>query len=610
MNTRAFQRRKSGNMLVFTTAVTMAIIVPLLLFTLWYVRTLGSHQEQTTAAQGAALAAADSLGRIVVEDSEFGYVGLSDYAPIGPNTQAYDGQNLPVRGINTIFATIRLDMILADQINDPTMKAIAQRDYTDAMKTKNYLIAQLQDAIAVSPTTDFRDINGLPVRPYADALAAYNKNIIRMTGTANQVDPTTFKLTLGCLSTPGSTNTPIPQPTTFANVATSSTINEPLIAGGPPVAMYKSYVDDVYDGLDFVFGGCDAQIRLVNPGLFTTTVASLPWAVPTIVKVDADQIFAGGHGNPSSSTVHLTACAQPASVYDPRPTPGALKIDFPDGAIPELTKPGDILKSPLTTTPTTTLKSPVTGDFPPAPLVPITGGMPIIGTTPPPNQLFGTGTYDWLKRAGVRPNVQSVLDFMAKPFDPTNPAQTAAYEWDANGNVIYKVLPPTAAGYQVMASNMQLYGLSNAPLTSSNGNSYDFTSSDTAIQPGRMIGGLHAGEPLIDPTLAVAPLNQILISSADFLADPRTTAYGASILLLAFLAAQKARRRRLLNFQQVGILSATITVLTACGGAPPPPPPDAVLSIHSANAPIARTTYTKWGMSVEFQFKKHTGASS
>jgi heme/copper-type cytochrome/quinol oxidase subunit 2 len=58
---RPTKRPESGSMLVFGTAITIAIVAVLAFFSLSYVRLLGSSSEQRTAIEAAALAAARDL---------------------------------------------------------------------------------------------------------------------------------------------------------------------------------------------------------------------------------------------------------------------------------------------------------------------------------------------------------------------------------------------------------------------------------------------------------------------------------------------------------------------------------------------------------------------
>ncbi|MFX8700516.1 hypothetical protein ABTM56_20650, partial [Acinetobacter baumannii] len=74
---------------------------------------LATHSESKNAIEAAALAAAADLSRIVVNTPEYGFISLSDAAPIGKSTSASDQYYLPVRSINSIIGTCRLENQLA-----------------------------------------------------------------------------------------------------------------------------------------------------------------------------------------------------------------------------------------------------------------------------------------------------------------------------------------------------------------------------------------------------------------------------------------------------------------------------------------------------------------
>src|ERR1700679_4027494 len=115
-------RAARGNMLVFITACTIGLLAALAFFCLGYVLLIGSNNEQRTAIEAASLAAARDLSMIAVNsnsagtNSNYGWISLSDYAPVTSTTLATDQWDTPVRSINTILGTIRLDLIIADQI--------------------------------------------------------------------------------------------------------------------------------------------------------------------------------------------------------------------------------------------------------------------------------------------------------------------------------------------------------------------------------------------------------------------------------------------------------------------------------------------------------------
>jgi hypothetical protein len=252
---KAKLRKQRGNMIVFIGAVTLGLVLAILFFALKYTRMLGSNQEQRTAIEGAALQVANDISRIVYEDPNFGIIALSDFAPIGANTLAADGQPTPVRGINTVLGTVRLDMIIADAVSNPQMQSLALADYKNAVKANNNLQAALVDACSTSPQNTHLDWDGNPVNVYSDALVAYNQNIIRMSGSQSAIDPASMKITLGILTKGAATNTAVPQPSNYSNVSSSQTQVETI--NNVATTVYKSYTNIPYDSQPFIFSGVD-----------------------------------------------------------------------------------------------------------------------------------------------------------------------------------------------------------------------------------------------------------------------------------------------------------------------------------------------------------------
>ena len=427
----AFKRNKQGNVIVFMTAVSCTFLLALLLFTLSMSRFLGTNHEQKSSVDAAALAAAKDLSRIVIDDPNFGMIGLSDSAPIGHATLAQDGYYTQVHSINSIFGTIRLDMIIADELNDPVMMQFAKRDYANARIAANNLVGILQASLLPSSGTavaaaaassmsavgggggggsaggstngNFVDAYGNQVFPYDDAVGAYQSNAIRMAGSSQYIEGS-MKLTLGSLLGGGPTNTPIPQPSNFANVSGGQSYD----------GDYMSYVDAPYDSIDFVFAGVGESIKLVDSTKFVTDDGSLPYTIPTIVKAEADTKLLSGGQDIAGRIVHAVACAQPASTADPLPAPGKLTITFIGKHVGKLKTPADLITDPELGSPPATITSPSNGDVPgTGTLAPITWPFP---GSPTMGNVYSGGIYDWIRKNRLKPRPDAVLAMMNQPF--------------------------------------------------------------------------------------------------------------------------------------------------------------------------------------------------
>lgn len=488
------RRPSRGSTLVLVLAIVLGIILLLLFFGLKFVRMLGSHQEQKTAIEAAALAAARAMSRVVIEDPTFGFIGISDAAPKGVGTAAADKYGLPVRSINSILATIRLDMIIADKINAPMVRQFAKRDYTLAMQAVDRLNTALRDA--ADQTSSVRDIDGQPIDAYSEALAAYQENQVRMQGGQSQIVPGSLKLTMGCVDG-APTNTPIPLP------ESQDDLSDDQYANG----CYLAYRNAPYKDCDFVFAATASSIGLVDYKKFKETLPGLPYVIPTVVRAEADQKFDGRdqYGKLTSHTVHAAACAETSCTRDPRPAPGAFILSFPDGMIPELGKFSQLFTDPGLNTVTMTIHTATVDDYP-APnsrLVPMPP-QAVLGSNPSIATVSSRAFYDWLRAGGPGVSVQAAIDMAKGGISPTTSKTMGfmtVYRFARDGGIQQKSY--LMENIYVPNSHQQLVGVSakpdiNAPLT---GYTYSIIISDQVYHLGRQTGGKHGGEPIPDQRL-------------------------------------------------------------------------------------------------------------
>jgi hypothetical protein len=529
-------------MLAIITAVTVGIIAFIAFFSLAYVRFLGSSNEQKTAIESAALAAARDISRIAVNTPEYGWVSLSDSAPTGANTVAGDSFKVSVRGINSIIASIRLNLIIANKLNDDNLKAIIKQDLTQAKAAQTALGTALSNAIISGNTA--QDINGSTINVYQDSENAYKQNQIRMTGSSNYKTGS-LKLALGAIQGGSITNTPVPKPEAWDNLPSTAKQN----------GFYLSYVNMPFDGTDFVLAGIGDGIKLLDPKQWVASVNGLPYQLPTIVQAEAVQQVSSNQAD-SLLNVRSVACAQPANISDPKPAPGSLTFSFPDGLCPEVKGPGDILTNvALNDGDNTTFQTSKNGDFPfpraalppYAPFSTITNQTwPYIdlGLAQSTGNVFRRALFDWWKRAGIKLDMESAYTMLTdSKYNFTSPSPVMV-TWKSpatlnsskvyalgeipNGNLhIYKVDGKTGMinyttnaltpiKYSVSGEN-QLYSENlNAIKKSAIGklqlafeipiigeqiqvdllDKWDVYIRDQVYQPGSSSGGAHNGEPM------------------------------------------------------------------------------------------------------------------
>jgi hypothetical protein len=485
-------KRDAGNVLPLIVAVTAFVLLVLVILGLKYVRILGSYQEQRTAIDAAALAAAKSLSRIVVEDPNLGFISLSDAAPIGKGTMAQDGYYLPVQSINTVLGTIRLDMIVADYMQDPIMKQCAIDDYQKAMKAQQKLMDALK--AAAQPGGTGVDMDGNVVNPTQDATDAYTTNQVRLTGTPTSLVPGSLKLSLGYIDGLRS-NIPIPQP---ASVDAGAQQQQDS-------GYYKANVDVPYNNESFILAALGDDVTLVDRRLFKDTLPGLAYSIPTVVKCEADEQYSerDTQNQLATKNVHATSAAEIGVFKDKRPNPGAFTLRILDSApIPEISTLGSIFKQgQIVNSPCDVLQTPLTGDYPDTQATPYLFSSTMgfdVPSHPQLGQALSVAFYDWVRRSGTNINVKSLVDTLNAPLQPgPNAGQLHQFQVTPQGTIGYQVT--AASDTNLPISQNQWRAIGGLAFTSTNNFQYDVFLTDFVHVPGKTTGGKHAGEPLDMP---------------------------------------------------------------------------------------------------------------
>ncbi len=478
----------------------------------------------------AALAAAGSISDIVVDTPEFGFVSLADSPADGAGTAAGDGFALPVRGINTIIATSRLDLIIADKLDQSLMEELAENDRKAALSAKDQLIVAIKTSLERNGAA--KDKTGVSVNPFADAQTAYEK-----ANGDNKLAPNSLRLTLGSLNGGDATTVKIPEPQSSGTVKVSDQVD----------GYYKSFVNVPYKKIDFVFGGIGKMLKLVPNSQWQAEIQGLPYQIPTIVKAEIVDSDATG----KTENVKEVACAQPASSRLPVLTKGALTMSFPDGPVPEIGHPDDCYKLEQLNSlesGSMDLLSAQSGDFPldsDAAMAPLKWPLTGTGAYEPTANVWRLALYDWIRGAGPTANIDSVVDMQkvqldrakpanilwtasiergksAEPIEPISSGIAHIFEFDADGIVVYrsKAIEPYPL---YVASDQQLYGEKFGAITYSTIGIrevfvpttptpkklvfravWDVYIRDNVRNLGPKAGGKHGGEPLCMPVLAAA----------------------------------------------------------------------------------------------------------
>ncbi len=483
----ATTRNQSGNLTVLTVVFLIAIILPILFFGLSYLKIMASYQGQKSAIDVASLSVAQDLGTIVIEDANVGFISLSDFAPNGSATLATDGYPLTVRSINSLLATTRLELILADKLTDPILVNCANADYNRVMTAKTALVTALQAAVA--PGGSAMDKDGNIIRPYDKALNAYNAvNIKKMVDGTTNIKANSLTIELGYVEDLV-TNMPIPRPAVYAELSSADQ------EGG----FYKSGRNIPYQGKAFVFAAGGNSAALVDFRRYKSTIAGLPYQIPTVVCCRAEQVYNETDAISGSRvrSVTATSCARPACLVDTKPKAGLFGIS---GGVPlNMTPyPGNFYQLlthiDLYNCPADAVYTPINDDYPISSTALI--AVPELSNRkhPPFGHLMRLAFFDWLRKAGPCINVSSMFTAMQAPADFTAVASTTAMSIDRNG-VFTIVAVPFDPLRAIPASHKQLYAVTGGAFPSANG-AFDVFLKDQVRNLGRVNGGKHGGEPL------------------------------------------------------------------------------------------------------------------
>lgn len=394
-------RSDRGNMLAMV-AATAFLIIAVMMFGLQYLSVNRGHMEQKTAAEAAALAVAQDIGRIMINTPECGNVCLLDHAPAGQGTIADDNWFCATHSINELMAIARLDYIIADQLGDDFMKQLALQHRQNVIDAKDKLIDVIKASLKPGGTA--KDIYGNDIKPYDDALAIYTSNNAKI---SNYIAPS-LTIELGCLEGGIGTQVALPKPESKASVNASAKM------GG----CYVSEQDVEYSGEHFVFASTGKQVGLGDLSKWREAISGLPYQMPAVVKVEADQKFID---QGKEFVMHFAACASPGNDIK-HPTGGAFVVEFPDGPCPELTKPKELFEWDEMKKAKCSILSVDNGDFPvdtEATIGSPPWPQPAWSKSPPPaSDVSKLGLFDWLRSAGSGVNIDSFMGMLNGNFDP------------------------------------------------------------------------------------------------------------------------------------------------------------------------------------------------
>lgn len=439
-----------------------------------------------SATEAAALAAAQQMSRIVIDDPYFGYIGLSDQAPAGSALIASDGEPLPVICINTVISSARTHLIIADTLEDEYMHNLALEECAQARRAANLLQSALQESLSSNSKREFRDWQGNPIAPYAAAKKAYRANIFDVK-ESNAPETVDLTLTLGWDNGCGSTLSRPPAGEKYAFCSHSS------LADGK----YKPSTNYSYAGQDFYFAAVGSQTSLVSPSQF-----SKPDSVHLASIVRATTVSKLGliARQELSTTVKNNAFAQPASTYCYHPA-GSLVLDMPDGNISGFDTLSDIIAVHSETIAPVNVMSPVNGDFPGSQST--LTSLSAVGKIEKlkMRELIVLGIFDWLRTAQDRIDIASLVKVCRETSLNDSAVGERYIRFDLGANGVVNVARTAESPFASTAIHEgQLFCFAPGSLKSKGG-MCTTTFVDQVHNLGSAYGGRHAGQVMPSESL-------------------------------------------------------------------------------------------------------------
>lgn len=478
------RRNERGNLYVLYIALAAMLIVGWNLFAGVGV-TLVVNYRNKCALESASLAAARDLSRIVIDDSKWGYVSLTDQPPIGNETLAKDGYPLPVTGINTILATVRLELIVAHSIGTNEAIDCATADLASARSACRRLSRALRNSL--KETKDLhsdeipRDIFGKEVTPMKSARELYRTNAASLLECLGwNVDSVSGEL--GWLEGDGTTNTPVPSQGELAC----------LDASLRDSTVYPAFVDVPAFDEEFYFAGLGKQVSIVESDLFQTYSTQNNCSIIRLTS----QLRKKGE----DVWMKSVACAQPAYMEDKMPT-AYMVLRFPNGVPSKTNSLRDLLTSEGMNKeiPLCTARG---GDFPvdKGALLQANPDKPISTV----RHAFTRAFFDWLRTAHAKPKLESLLCALDQQFNKQHSSTTYLFTIASQGTVNVDAPQNYPFSSQTAYEN-QLYTVAFNALID-NGLTWTVRIRDQVHRLGNQEGGKHAGQPM--PSVLAVDLSQ------------------------------------------------------------------------------------------------------
>lgn len=546
------KRRSKGSALTLIIIICMAAFASSLVAAAPVVKFICLKQRLQLACEAGSLAAANSLSSVVINDPDYGYIGLSDFAPSSTKLLGADGKPLPVTGINTIINTARTGMIIASKLNNQEMLRLARLDAKRAAAASQRLTKVLKVALEEKPASASQiepgllirtdssangaaslilDKDGKPVRPLTAAKIAFLKNLgcdLSRCG-ANTNTNTNANTYTNSNTNPNANKNSNSNTNTSSNANSNANTNylseanlksikldlgylrpESFNESNAPIPLpktlaevpatlrvnldkmdnYPAYQNLPVENEEFIYAALGKQSSLVNSGSFCADNGKMP---SCIVKLTTEMEMNDANAL-GLNKVLSQSCAMPYSLPD-RSAAGTMVLGLPQGLPGSYHSMQDFLTDHRLSGSIAPLYSAAGGDYPQD------SDAELRETTVGESQstvadVFALGLHDWLRTAHGRLKLDSVLETIASRIQPTQGSfrdgESMVYRLDKQGRVSVDGYLVSAVSSQVVHEN-QIYTLLWGGVKSSNGN-WNLAFRDQVRQLGPTTGGKHAGQ--------------------------------------------------------------------------------------------------------------------
>ncbi len=483
----------AGGLVALMTALMMLIFHVQLFFL--------NRQRVQSACDAAALAGAYELSRIVIEDPDWGFVSLSDQAACGTATYAVDGEPLPVSSINSIIATDRLQRLLGEHVSSNALANLIDEDSAKTKSTVMRLQTALDDSLDPLNKRQFKDLNGVQVRPYVVAREVFEKNVPDIASKKARLR--NFRIQLGWLQDGSTTMTPNPLRT-----SEESKNEEDL---------YRAFVSIPADGKEYYFAGVSQNGRLVKPDRFRLNDGK-HFNSALLIEAEVEYIRPGEKDETETVyTIAMHAAALPPAGKNTSAS-GSLVVYFPQGTVKKFSNLKSVLEANEFDRITAQTSRAVKGDFPKD------LGSELVTTNeirqPTLSQSISRGVLDWLKTNHGKTKLSTLLEVLDVPFDTITkgaPGAVAIFDFDKNGNVLISQYSNGGFFKQTVSENQSFDIVYGACQTEKGATGLSIRNHVNRV--GRAWGGRHAGQPLYTEL----PINYDFPSANDSSEDPEAT---------------------------------------------------------------------------------------